>query len=130
MAHPALRTLIVFLAVSLGCWDGYRAISNAASDSAVYEGDPRAFIGKKVGINLRGGASAPYGEAFPCVILRVEGDMIIVRALSMDKGGFPELYSKLVEMQKLVPVQQEENVFRIRRADVNRIWELTLENGA
>lgn len=129
MTRRALVTLIALPVLLAGWWGGCRRISNMVSDSTAYEGDPSAFIGKKVIINLRGGAWAPYGQPLPCVILRVEDEAIVVHALHATRGSYPQLYSRLVELQKVSRVPQEEDVFLVRRAEINRIWELTLDDG-
>jgi hypothetical protein len=106
-----------------GCHGVLEFLGDPAGDDHIFPGDPNLFLGKEVIVQFRWGAPEMYGAAIPCVITRVEPGMLHVRALDMTKGSYPPLYAKLQRLGKLMPVEGEAEMFRIRRGDVSQIFE-------
>jgi len=114
------------LAVTLVCCQGFRdVLRDPAGDDRVFEGDPTAFVGKEVILQFRWGDPAMYGQAIPCIILKVESETLVVRALSLTEGSYPLTYSRLEQLGQLSRVEGESDVFRVRRNEICRIFEPT-----
>lgn len=116
----------VLLAFSLVSCQGFREfLRDPAGDDRTFTGDPTAFVGKEVIVQFRWGEPEMYGAAIRCTILSVDPDVLVVRGAETTKGSYPTLYSKLEELGKLSAVEEEADVFRVRRDDINKIFEST-----
>jgi hypothetical protein len=84
--------------------------------------DPSAFLGKEVHVVFRRtGDPRMYLQRIHCILLQVEQDYITVRGLDMDKPSIKADYVDLLELGKLLPVEGQPGVFRIRRSDIDYI---------
>jgi len=106
-----------------GCQGVREFVRDPAGDDRIFTGDAGAFVNKEVIVQFRWGDPRVYDEAIPCVVLDVEENAILVRALHMHSTGYERSYSKLQELGKLHPVEGQAKVFRIRRDDIARIFE-------
>jgi hypothetical protein len=121
---PRLLIAAVF-AVCLvsGCQGVRNFLRDPAGDDRIFAGDPNLFLGKEVIVQFRWGDPGMYGAAITCVIVGVEAKEIVVRGLYMDTPADRMRYPKLLRLGKLLPVEGQPDVFRIRRDDICRIFE-------
>lgn len=113
----------VALCLICGCQEVRDFLRDPGGDDRIFTGDPNAFLGKEVIVQFRWGDRRVYGQAITCVVLGVEENEIIIRALHMHIPGNELRYSKLLRFGKLLPVKGQSEVFRIRRDDISRIFE-------
>jgi hypothetical protein len=127
----AFGVVISVLALILvcGCQQFRQFMRDPAGDNHVFTGDPTVFVGKEVILQFRWGDPEMYGSAIRCLLLRVEPDALVVRGLKMTEGSYPLLYAKLERLGKLSPVGDTTDVFRVRRGDINTLFEPSAAEG-